>query len=127
MDVFVYGTLTDPDRAASVLETFTYRDDAVLCGLHRVAGTYPTLAPGGSVRGRLLSTPDVAALDEYEGIERGLYVRVSVPFETDDETAAVYAGDPDALDADASWPDSGSFRERVERFVHENPVRVRRA
>ena len=130
MEIFVYGTLTDPDRAASVLDAFEYRGDAVLCGMHRADGTYPTLAPGGTIEGRLLSTTNVAALDRYEGVERGLYVRVSVPLDTEtatDETVAVYVGDPTALSADGvSWPGSGSLRERVERYAREESVCVRR-
>ncbi|USZ66721.1 gamma-glutamylcyclotransferase [Halorussus salilacus] len=63
MDAFVYGTLTDPERVARVVSAFEFRGDAVLDGLHRVEGEYPTLAPGGSVRGRILRTPDVEALD----------------------------------------------------------------
>lgn len=51
MDIFVYGTLTDPEQAGRVLDSFEYAGDAVLSGLHRVEGTYPTLAPGGSVDG----------------------------------------------------------------------------
>jgi gamma-glutamylcyclotransferase (GGCT)/AIG2-like uncharacterized protein YtfP len=131
MDCFVYGTLTDPDRAASVLDAFEYRGDAVLDGMHRVEGTYPTLAPGDTVSGKLLRTADIGALDRYEGVERGLYVRVSVPFEdvntatAESETAAVYVGNPDALSvAGVSWPGSGSFRERVERYVREKSVSV---
>ena len=143
VQIFVYGTLTDRDRAATLLDTFGYRGDAVLDGLHRVSGTYPTLAPGGRTQGRLLRTPEVDVLDEYEGVERGLYVRVPVPFAddtvarddaaarddgaTDDERGAVYVGDPDALGAaDVSWPGPGPFRDRVERYVREGAVCVRR-
>lgn len=78
MQVFVYGTLTDPDRVAEVVEDWTFVGDAVLEGMHRVEGDYPTLAPGGSVAGRVLETPDVDRLDAYEGVDRGLYVRVPV-------------------------------------------------
>jgi gamma-glutamylcyclotransferase (GGCT)/AIG2-like uncharacterized protein YtfP len=133
MDCFVYGTLTDPDRAASVLDGFEYRDDAILRGMHRVEGTYPTLAPGDTVHGRLLRTAAVDALDRYEGVERGLYVRVSVPFDDADtetagsESVAVYVGNPEALSVEGvSWPGSGSFRERVERYICGESVSVRR-
>lgn len=128
MDCFVYGTLTDPDRAASVLDAFEYRGETVLNGMHRVEGTYPTLAPGGTVSGRLLRTADVSALDRYEGVERGLYVRVSVTLATaGGESAAVYVGDPKRLSVESvSWPGSGSFHERVERYVREESVSVRR-
>ena len=125
MNIFVYGTITDADRAESVLDSFAYVGDAVLSGLHRVDGTYPTLAPGGSVAGRLLRTPDVRALDRYEGVDRGLYVRESVPLATADaERVAVYIGNPDALDAPAEWPGAGSFAERVRASLDANDVVV---
>lgn len=107
MLVFVYGTLTDPDRVETVLggprsasegsrETPPAGTDettsaeatahefvgrATIDGLHRVDGEYPTLAPGGSVEGRLLEVTDdgLSAIDAYEGVDRGLYVRVGVP------------------------------------------------
>ena len=73
MDVFVYGTLTDSGTAASVLSTVEYRGEARLSGLHRVDGEYPTLAPGGSVRGRILATDELDRLDS--GIEHGCALR----------------------------------------------------
>lgn len=127
MDVFVYGTLTDPETAASVLETVEYLGPATLDGLHRVDGRYPTLAPGGSTDGRLLRTPDVRALDQYEGVDQGLYVRVSIPHTsaTGPESVDCYVGDPDTLDAPADWPGEGPFETRVRRFVRTNDVSVR--
>ncbi|WP_267641005.1 gamma-glutamylcyclotransferase family protein [Haloarchaeobius amylolyticus] len=127
MDCFVYGTLTDPDRVAEVLDDWTFGPDAVLRGVHRVAGEYPTLAPGGRTTGRILRTDAVDTLDRYEGVDRGLYVRVPVAW--DDEAAAaadtgadavqVYVGDPAELEVDApvAWPGTGSFEERVGRYV----------
>lgn len=128
MLVFVYGTLTDPDRAATVLDAApTYAGDGTLVGLHRVDGDYPTLAPGGRVAGRLLRTDmdGLAALDAYEGVDRGLYVRVSVPLADGAGTVETYVGDPAALDAPADWPGTGSFAERVARVVADG-VRVER-
>ncbi|WP_135854749.1 gamma-glutamylcyclotransferase family protein [Halorussus salinus] len=139
MQVFVYGTLTDPEQVARVCSTFEFRGAATLDGLRRVEGEYPTLAPGGAATGRLLETPEIEELDAYEGVERGLYVRVSVPLadgsggsadrERDerDERVELYVGDPAALGADAEWPGSGSFAERVRRFCRENEVAVRRS
>ena len=128
MDVFVYGTLTDRDRAAAVLgpDGFAVLGPARLRGLHRVDGRYPTLAPGGRVDGRLLRTEQVEALDRYEGVTAGLYARVSVPVEGG--RAAVYVGDPERLDpADpVEWPGDGSFEERVERYVRGNGVVIER-
>ena len=142
MYVFAYGTLTDADRAAAILDEFEFCGDRVLDGLHRIEGIYPTLARGGKVRGRLLRTDGIDALDGYEGVDRGLYVRVPVPIAdetgsqdgtaarddgTDASTAEVYVGDPDALGAaSVSWPGSGSFRDRVERYVREERVHLRR-
>jgi hypothetical protein len=110
---------------------FAYRGPATLDGLHRVEGRYPTLAPGGTTTGRLLATDEIGALDRYEGVAEGLYVRVSVPVEaesgTDDapaDTAAVYVGDPARLDADADWPGEGPFPERVRTFVKDGDATV---
>ncbi|QLH80850.1 gamma-glutamylcyclotransferase [Halosimplex pelagicum] len=131
MDAFVYGTLTDPERARGVLAEFEYAGPAVLEGLHRVDGEYPTLVPGGSVEGRILRTGDAAALDRYEGVESGLYVRVSVPLAADsgdddrDRTVETYVGDPERLDAPAEWPGEGAFAERVRSFVRAEDVRIR--
>jgi gamma-glutamylcyclotransferase (GGCT)/AIG2-like uncharacterized protein YtfP len=131
MDVFVYGTLTDRDRAAAVLgdDGVEFLASARLRGLRRVDGRYPTLAPGGHVDGKLLRTDRVDALDRYEGVADGLYVRVSVP-DTGRRGGhvAVYVGDPDRLDTavPVEWPGGGSFRERVERYVRGNGVTVER-
>ncbi|WP_435064559.1 gamma-glutamylcyclotransferase family protein [Halobaculum sp. EA56] len=167
MDVFVYGTLTEPARVREVLDSFAFVGGATLTGLRVVEGTYPTLAPpvvdgddddgdsdddataGGdgsgartatdragtaagdaAVGGRLLRTEEVAALDKYEGVDGGLYTRVSLPLRSpagDDEgEVAVYVGDPDRLDADAAWPGPGPFPERVRRWIRERDVAVRR-
>lgn len=141
MLVFVYGTLTEPDRAAEVVGHADYDGAATLWGLHRVEGAYPTLAPGGSVDGRLLrvDAADLPALDAYEGVDRGLYVRVSVPLADGGEAGGrpspdrgsdggveTYVGDPAALDAPADWPAPGPFAERVRRYVEREAVRVGR-
>lgn len=126
MDVFVYGTLTAPERVEEVLHSFVFVGPAVLRGLHAIDGEYPTLAPGGKVGGRVLRTEELAALDEYEGVDSGLYVRVSVPTtcERFSDEVAVYVGDPDRLDADAEWPGDGPFAERVRRYLTRNRVVV---
>ncbi|MFB6096115.1 MAG: gamma-glutamylcyclotransferase [Haloferacaceae archaeon] len=126
MDVFVYGTLTSPDRVREVLESFVFVGPAVLSGLHAVAGEYPTLAPGGEVGSRVLRTDEVAALDAYEGVDRGLYVRETVPATGDrfGDAVAVYVGDPDALGADAEWPGEGDFAGRVRRYLDGHRVVV---
>lgn len=87
MHVFVYGTLTEPERVGRVVDSFVFVGEAILEGLHPVAGRYPTLVPGGQTPGRLLRTADVDALDAYEGVDDGLYVRVHVPLVSADEGA----------------------------------------
>ncbi|QLG29136.1 gamma-glutamylcyclotransferase [Halorarum halophilum] len=91
MDVFVYGTLTNPETVRTIVDSLVFVGPAVLEGLRVLDGEYPTLAPpdgdgdergnmaGPTVAGRLLRTDEVDALDAYEGVETGLYVRVTVP------------------------------------------------
>ena len=127
MELFVYGTLTEPDRVDELLREYALLDGATLRGLQVVEGCYPTLAPGGRAAGRLLRTPEIDRLDAYEGVDRGLYVRVRVPSDHPAADAvAVYVGRPDRLGlADRiAWPDDGTFRERVEQYVADNDVRV---
>jgi len=130
--VFVYGTLTDPERVATVLgggSQFEFVGRATLEGCHQVDGRYPTLAPGGSVDGRLLAVDDadLERLDRYEGVDSGLYVRVVVPADTGrDDRCWVYVGDPARLDADVTWPGSGSFRDCVRDVVSNRGIVVRR-
>jgi gamma-glutamylcyclotransferase (GGCT)/AIG2-like uncharacterized protein YtfP len=122
MDVFVYGTLTEPERVADVVDSFVFLGGAVLVGCHPVAGRYPTLAPGGETAGRLLRTEAVAALDAYEGVPE-TYVRARIP-RTDDGRVDVYVGRPSAVDSDSpvDWPGDGPFARRVRRYLHESAV-----
>lgn len=125
MDVLVYGTLTDPDRARAVVDDARFRGTARLVGLHVVEGRYPTLAPGGSTSGRILRTDDAAALDAYEGVAAGLYVRVAVPCD-DGSTVETYVGDPTRLGVadEVRWPGNGPFADRVRTYVDRNEVVV---
>ncbi|WP_256296276.1 gamma-glutamylcyclotransferase family protein [Haloarchaeobius salinus] len=130
MDVFVYGTLTDPDRVAELLDDWSFGPDAVLRGAHRVDGRYPTLAPGGETAGRILHTTEIAALDRYEGVESGLYRRVTVPREADagdGEPVQMYVGDPAELavvDAAADWPDGPPTLDALAELVSAEGVVV---
>jgi gamma-glutamylcyclotransferase (GGCT)/AIG2-like uncharacterized protein YtfP len=127
MDVFVYGTLTDHATTGAILDEYEYRGAAELVGLHRVDGRYPTLAPGGTTAGRILATPEIAALDAYEGVDRGLYCRLPIPVADGGDTVQLYVGDPAALNAPVDWPGDGPFSARVERFCDRNGVTVRRS
>lgn len=147
MDVFVYGTLTEPEQVAAIVDSYAFLGSAVLTGLHPVQGEYPTLAPGGKTGGRLLRTDDIDALDAHESVSDGLYTRLSVPIRrtesgaSGDETAeiadnaSVYVGDPTRLGVggDVVWPDvettgarvdAGTFSERVRAYVQQHAVRV---
>jgi gamma-glutamylaminecyclotransferase len=120
---FVYGTLTDPDTAAEVLPSFSYDGPATLHGLHRVDGAHPTLLPGGTVNGRILTTPAVETLDHYEGVGRGLYVRVTLPCD-DGGTVETYVGDPARLGVDDGWSSDGPFADCVRSYLDDHDVRV---
>ncbi|WP_306053527.1 gamma-glutamylcyclotransferase family protein [Natronococcus wangiae] len=135
--VFVYGTLTDPNRVEAVLGAipdarYELESDAALEGLRRVEGEYPTLAPDGRVEGRLLAVDErgLEALDRYEGVDHGLYERIAVPCadENVDDSAWIYVGDPDRLGVTerVDWPDGKSLAERVRTHVSRHGVVVRR-
>ncbi|ELZ09488.1 AIG2 family protein [Halovivax asiaticus JCM 14624] len=126
---FVYGTLTEPARVETVVgpADAAQLGPAILDGLHCVEGEYPTLAPGGSVEGSLLAVddPGLNALDEYEGVDRGLYVRVAVSCshpDIDADRVWTYVGEPSRLDADAEWPGDRSFESRVQDEVADCDV-----
>jgi gamma-glutamylcyclotransferase (GGCT)/AIG2-like uncharacterized protein YtfP len=121
--VFVYGTLTDPARVDALVDDWEDTGEAILEGLERVDGRYPTLAPGGRTSGRLLLTPELDRLDEYEAVDRELYLRVAVPV-VDGDRAWLYVGAPEALDAPVSWPGTGSFADRVDAVLAARSVRV---
>lgn len=135
--VFVYGTLTDPDRVSTLLDSYTLGPSACCHGLRRIEGTYPTLAPGEQVSGRLLATPELSQLDTYEGVDRGLYCRVSVPLSTVGlsnpldvpfavETVELYVGNPSLLTVSevVEWPVSGPFEHQVRTYLDTHSVRV---
>lgn len=127
--VFVYGTLTEREHVSTVLEScpFEYCGNATLHGLSRVDGEYPTLVPGGRTTGRLLAIDRTGldALDAYEGVDRGLYVRVAVDVSHPDvasDEGWCYVGDPDRLDAPGGWPGSGAFDTRVRAYLADASV-----
>ena len=124
VQVFVYGTLTDSEQVESLLGdgpgTYESLGPATLEGFHRVDGAYPTLLPGGTADGELLAVDDPALerLDRYEGVDRGLYVRVTVP-RADGGSTQLYVGDSDKLGvaADTVWTDERPFGDAVRRHI----------
>lgn len=129
--VFVYGTLTDPKQVSTLLDEYEFGPSVVCQGLKRADGQYPTLVPGDQVSGRLLYTPELDRLDSYEGVDRGLYCRVSLPFvdprDTTETTVEVYIGDPIKLGVGetAQWPGSGPFEQQVNAYISANPVSLK--
>jgi len=131
--VFVYGTLTDDEQVAALLDSYRFVGDAVCTGLRRVDGRYPTLVPGESVTGRLLETDEIDRLDRYEGVERGLYHRLPVSLApplaaaTATTTAGVYLAAPNAIglgSLDRHWPGEGRFADRVDRHLASPEIKL---
>lgn len=120
---FVYGTLTNEDRVASVLKTWRFGDDGLLRGFKRAEGRYPTLVPGGTTTGRFLWTPDQERFDAYESVSTGLYSRFDVPV-VDNGSAIVYIGRPGRLGVSDEWPGNGSFEDRVQTYIETEAVEI---
>ncbi|MGH8067201.1 MAG: gamma-glutamylcyclotransferase family protein [Candidatus Entotheonellia bacterium] len=98
--LFVYGTLTDPERVTALTSMQFERVDATLSGFARVNSPlgYPFILPrpGASVRGVLLLDIDpisLGQLDAYEA-EGDLYRRQVVVVEVTDRqvSAMTYVG-----------------------------------
>ena len=98
--LFVYGTLTDPERVTALTGQQFERCDATLSGFERVNSPlgYPFILPqpGASVRGVLLLDIDLvslAHLDAYEA-EGDLYRRQVIMVEVADRQvpAMTYVG-----------------------------------
>ncbi len=102
MDLFVYGTLMDPERVRGLLGHPLDGEAATLAGYRRATLArlpYPFAVPqaGEAIDGvllRRLSAEDVARLDRYEGVDDGLFVRREVRVETaaGPATAWIYLG-----------------------------------
>jgi len=137
IELFVYGTLTDRTQVERLLgpeadradddgagPTWTSAGTATIEGLHRVDGQYPTLVPEGTVDGHLLSVDEAALdrLDRYEGVDQGLYVRVTVPNADESGTVWTYVGDPDRLAVDNEWPGVGALIDRVRQYIDSQDV-----
>lgn len=129
--VFVYGTLTDPEQVSMLLDEYEFGPPAVCRGLTRVDGQYPTLVPGDQVPGRLLYTSALDRLDSYEGVDRGLYCRLSVPLvapgKSTETTVDIYVGNPTFLDMPNTpiWTGSEPFERQVAEYIDAGHVSVK--
>jgi gamma-glutamylcyclotransferase (GGCT)/AIG2-like uncharacterized protein YtfP len=126
VDLFVYGTLTEPDRVATLCDAFSFLGGARVDGLAVAAGASPTLVPGDAAAGRLLRVDDaaLAALDRHEGVAAGTHVRVGLA-RTDGGSVETYVGDPAALGVADGWPGDGPLADRVRAYCDEAGVAVR--
>jgi gamma-glutamylcyclotransferase (GGCT)/AIG2-like uncharacterized protein YtfP len=116
--LFVYGTLTDPERVAALTGKQFERVDATLGGFERVNSPlgYPFILPraGAIVRGVLLLNIDLVSLvhlDAYEA-EGDLYRRQVVVVEVADRRVAAVTYVGHAIRASvapmpARWTDPG--------------------
>ena len=79
MDVFVYSTPTDP----AIADRDESRGAAAFDGLQRVGGAYPTLAPGGTCDGRVLSTSvSTVPAKLIDGVWRAKAAQYEYPLQT---------------------------------------------
>jgi len=120
MVVFVYGTLTEGDRVATVLGDDADSSSSVA---HRSRAP-PSRRPIPHARARRQRRRTTARGRRYgpratrplRGRRAELYVRVAVPVTgaagTASERCWVYVGDPDQLGVDATWPGEGAPRPR---------------
>ena len=106
-DLFVYGTLTDPEVLRRAAGRIFAAEPAVLDGFRRIEepGCYPFIepSPGDRVTGLLLRGIDATALgrlDDYED-EGRLYFRHKVRVEVGSRLidCETYVGDPGAVRA----------------------------
>jgi gamma-glutamylcyclotransferase (GGCT)/AIG2-like uncharacterized protein YtfP len=85
VNVFVYGTLRSGGRASGLLRGCECLGARTLPGTLYDLGAYPALVLEGEgrVEGEVWRCPGelLHALDEYEGVPRGLYRRVPVEVE----------------------------------------------
>src|ERR1051325_588931 len=95
--LFVYGTLKEERSLGAILAGVTewrWLGPATIGGRLYDAGSYPALLlshdPAERVAGHILEVRDAAAafqaLDEYEGVDEGLYARREVEEECSDRT-----------------------------------------
>lgn len=96
-NLFVYGTLLRDGAAAGLLEEATLLRTAQVGGsLYQTDAGYPVLVLGGSERvpGEIwrCPVPLLARLDQYEGVDEGLFRRVALYVE--DVPCWTYVGGP---------------------------------
>jgi gamma-glutamylcyclotransferase (GGCT)/AIG2-like uncharacterized protein YtfP len=131
MDFFLYGSLMFPAVYEGVTGVSPLMEDAVLDGYRRYAvqnpqgSSYPGIIAqaGCSVLGKLVrnvSADEVAALDAFEGLDRGLYHRERVIVGSGEVslTAFTYVAGPALLPYLAGdWSAEEFERTKLRRFL----------
>jgi len=131
MNIFLYGSLMFPAVYEGVTGVSPTMDDAALDGYRRYAvqnpqgSSYPGIIAqaGCSVSGKLVrnvSKDEVAALDAFEGLDRGLYSRERVIVRSGDTalTAFTYVAGPALLPYLAGeWSAEDFERTKLRRFL----------
>jgi gamma-glutamylcyclotransferase (GGCT)/AIG2-like uncharacterized protein YtfP len=133
--LFVYGTLTDPERVTALTGQQFERVDATLNGFERVNSPlgYPFILPkaGGTVRGILLLNLDplsLVQLDAYEA-EGDLYRRQVVVVEVADRRVAAVTYVGHAIRASVApmptrWADLSQPEDLVETSIPSRRLRA---
>jgi gamma-glutamylcyclotransferase (GGCT)/AIG2-like uncharacterized protein YtfP len=88
-NLFVYGTLQPGGSAAGLLAGCEHTQDASVGGiLYNIDDEYPALVVYGNsqVRGQVWRCPTerLKSLDNYEGVDAGLFRRIGLEVHTDD-------------------------------------------
>ncbi|MCB9677356.1 MAG: gamma-glutamylcyclotransferase [Alphaproteobacteria bacterium] len=86
-DLFVYGTLMRGHVQGGLLKRFEVTQATTTGRMYRLPAGYPALQPGpvGVVHGELVRSVDartLSLLDQYEGLDEGLYERIEIDIVT---------------------------------------------
>ncbi len=130
--LFVYGTLTDPERVTALTGKQFSRVDATLSGFERVNSPlgYPFIQPrpGGIVRGLLLLNIDPVSLlqlDAYEA-EGDLYRRQVVEVQVADRRLAAMTYVGSSIRMSVARPAAGGTVAAHRAFLSEAGTQARR-
>lgn len=120
-DVFVYGTLMKGHVQGGLLTRYPRQAATTTGRLYRLPAGYPALQRGadGRVQGELVRGVDarvLSLLDQYEGVDEGLYERVEIDVVCSLRTFAAQAwvmSDPESRGG--IWIRSGRWAAAIRR------------
>ena len=108
--VFTYGTLQKYSVLQMVPGNHELITDATLRGFRRETDIRLSPNPEGVVEGKILATDSLSSIDNYEGVDSGVYHRVLVPV-NDGSRAWLYQ--------------FGNNREATENHIENNDVSIK--